>query len=418
MASERCTPEWCDLLPGVALERLAPVSPQARGDDVPQMMSALQDAQLVAAVREALRADRPVTFVVNDAHRVTATEQFLRAAFELLDAAGVVFRPRLLVAAGTHCADAGERSAHEKRAIGRHRERFHEVVWHDAHDSVNHANVGAHAVHRWMADGGLCVACGSMEPHYFAGVTGAHKTLTVGVMSAAAITANHSHAMSAAAAGLRLRGNPVHEEIIDALEAIEATGTRLLALNQVLVDGRVIAVTAGPPLTALESGVPIVRAAFGRTLTGVVDLVIARVQPPLDRDLYQADKGIKNTEAAVRDGGVMIVEAACPRGVGIDHFLATLRAARTHRDALAAVAARGYRLGDHKAVRLRALTEARGVRAALVSAHIDPGLGDVLGMTVLASRQAAAQWAALRLDGARNKGVEVVDAGNLTLEVG
>jgi nickel-dependent lactate racemase len=417
MPSAQSVPEWCELLPGVVLEKLGPAPLARRGDGVAQMRSALEGAQWVAAVRLASRDDQPVTFVVNDAHRVTATAEFLEAAFELLDAGGVAIRPRLLVAAGTHRADASERSAHERRILGRHRERFDGILWHDAYDSADHVDVGGHAAHRWMADGGLCVACGSMEPHYFAGVTGAHKTLTVGVLSAEAITANHAHAMEPSSRGLRLEGNPVHEGIIEVLAALEAAGTRLFALNQIIVDGGIAAVTAGSPLAALDEGLPIVRSAFAHVLSGPVDLIVARVRPPLDRDVYQADKGIKNTEVGVRDGGVLVVEAECPHGVGIDHFVETLRAAPTHREVLAAVAARGYRLGDHKAVRLRALTDTRGVRAALVSAHVEPALGDVLGMAIFASRRAAADWVLRELAGTASTGIEVVDAGNVTLEV-
>ena len=265
-----------------------------------------------------------------------------------------------------------------------------------------------------------------MEPHYFAGVTGAHKTLTVGVMSHDAITRNHAGAMQEAASGLRLDGNPVHEGIVEVLRAIEQAGARMLVVNQLVVGGRVSAVTAGHPLEALEAGLPAVRAAFSRRIDSQVDVLIARVEAPLDRDVYQADKGIKNTEVAVRDGGVLVVEAECPHGVGIDHFVETLRAAATHGAALQLVGERGYRLGDHKAVRLRALTDRRRVRCGLVSPNVDPELGPVLGMNVMASREQAASWVreqvaepAGRRDEAQKevRVLEVCDAGNLTLEV-
>jgi len=417
MPSEQSVPEWRDLLSGVALVRMGPTPLETRGDGMAQMRSALEDADLDTAVRAAVREDRPVTVVINDAHRVTATAEFLDALFALLDASAIEIRPRLLVAAGTHRAGASERTAHETRSLSRHRGRFDEIRWHDARNPADQVDVGGYAVHRWLADGGLCIGCGSMEPHYFAGVTGAHKTLTVGVMSEDSITANHAHAMEPSSRGLRLEGNPVHEGIVEVLVALEQAGTRLLALNQIIIEGRIAAVTAGSPLAALEDGLPIVRSAFGHVLPAPVDLVVARVAPPLDRDVYQADKGIKNTEAGVRDGGVIIVEAECPLGVGIDHFVETLRAAPTHRGVVAAIDARGYRLGDHKAVKLRALTDTRGVRVALVSPNVDPALGDVLGMAVFASRRAAADWAAGHLEGTASTAIEVLDAGNVTLEV-
>ena len=125
--------------------------------------------------------------------------------------------------------------------------RFAEIAWHDA-DAANLVRIGDFDFHRWMRGGGYFLACGSMESHYFAGVTGGHKTLTVGVMSRASIERNHAGAMSPEVAPLKLDGNPVHEGVVDAVKALERDGAHLLTLNQVIVGGRTIAATAGHPL--------------------------------------------------------------------------------------------------------------------------------------------------------------------------
>jgi len=386
----------------------------------PSWTDALAASGCVQMVGKARNERRPLTIVVNDTHRATATRPFLDALFAMLDAdggAGPAPRVRLLVAAGSHRSDADERRAHEADVCGPWRVRFEAIAWHDADDSSMLESVGSYRFHRWMTEGGCYLACGSLEPHYFAGVTGAHKTLTVGVMAREGIQANHSFAMRPEAAPLRLRGNPVHEGIVAALRALEGTGASLAVVNEVLVGGRIAALTAGHPLAALEEGLPHVRAAFTRRLRRPVDLLLASIDPPLDRDVYQADKGIKNTEVAVRDGGVLIVAAECHKGIGIDHFVELLREADTHARALAVVDARGYRLGDHKAVRLRALTDVRGVRIVLVSPHLDPALGRVLGMQVVTDLASAARWARpLLADDATAAVIE--DAGNVALEIG
>ena len=355
----------------------------------------LEEIGVGAFAVEAKAARQPLTLVVNDPHRFTDTRSFIDAVFAILDALPVVgSQPgvRLLVAAGTHESDALERSAHEERMAAPYLARFAEIEWHDGADDERLARVGEYGFHRWMAGGGFYLACGSLEPHYFAGVTGAHKTLTVGVMSRASIERNHAGAMSPDVAPMRLAGSPVHEGIVAALGALEKNGARLLCVNQVIVGGRVVAVTGGHPLAALDQGVGLVRACFAHTVDEPLDVVVARVGAPLDRDLYQADKGIKNTEAAVKDGGVLVLDAACPRGVGLDHFVEMLRAAPTYAAAIELVGRRGYRLGDHKAVRLRALTDLRGVRVAIISAAIDPATSAVLGMQVFATREKAAAW--------------------------
>jgi nickel-dependent lactate racemase len=415
---------WEELLGDLTLETLAPSPPEEPFDRVAAMRQALDGAGVVDFARDAARRGAPLTVLVNDGHRFTDTRGFFEALFELLDR-GFVRESlpvlRALVATGSHVAGAEERAAHEVAAFGPFHVRFREIAWHDSRDETHLARVGRTTLHTWMAEAGWYLACGSVEPHYFAGATGAHKTLTVGVMGLASIEANHANAMAAEARGLKLESNPVHLANLDALADLEDSGARILALNQVLVDGAVVGCAAGHPLGALGELLPLVRRAFAVTLPRPVDLVVARVLPPLDRDFYQAEKGIKNTECAVADRGVLLLEAPCPGGIGIDHFVELLRQAPTWEQAVASVEARGYRLGDHKAVRLRALTDVRGVHVGLVGGAVDPSLEDVLGVRVFADRESAASWAREVLDGvfggAACCGVLVEDAGNVTLSV-
>ena len=173
---------------------------------------------------EAKAAGQLLTIVANDTHRYTETRPFLDAVFSILDSLPVVgSQPgvRILVAAGTHKSDALERAGHEERMAAPYLTRIAEIEWHDA-DAGNLVRIGDAEFHRWMAGAGYFLACGSMEPHYFAGVTGAHKTLTVGVMSRASIEHNHAHAMSPDVAPLKLDGNPVHKGVVEAVHAWSA----------------------------------------------------------------------------------------------------------------------------------------------------------------------------------------------------
>ncbi len=413
-------PSWRQLLSGFEVREVAPSAPETRLDARVAMTEALEAAGLEDFARSAASEGRSLTLVVNDAHRFTDTKGFLDCVVAILDARLSHDRLpplRVLVATGSHIAGEAERRSHEAAMLGEHAGRVAEVAWHDARSETALRSVGNTTLNAWMAEGGFYLACGSMEPHYFAGVTGAHKTLTVGVMSMESLTANHEHALSPAARPLKLDGNPVHVGIVDALADLEDSGARLLVLNQVIVEGRIVAVTAGHPLEALGHGLPMVLECFGASLEDSVDLVIAQVEAPLDRDFYQADKGIKNTEFAVRDDGVLLLEAACTRGVGIDHFVELLRAAPTADDARTVVEERGYRLGDHKAVRLRALTDERGVRIGLISNGVPAEMADVLGIRIFPDRASALAWAREALDGEDLVAVVVHDAGNVALEV-
>lgn len=411
---------WRQLLSGFDVREVAPAAPETRLDAVTATAAALEAAGFPRFARDAASEGRSLTLVVNDNHRFTDTRSFLQAVVAVLDQrlSGERQPPlRVLVAVGSHVSGDAERAAHEAAMFGELAPRIAEVAWHDARSEGGLRLVGNTSLHVWMSEAGFYLACGSMEPHYFAGVTGAHKTLTVGVMALDSLTANHEHALSAAARPLKLDGNPVHLGIVDALADLEDSGARLLAVNQVIVDGRIVALTAGHPLEALVQGLPTVRACFSAAVEDEADLVVASVGVPLDRDFYQADKGIKNTEFAVRAGGVLLLEAECARGVGIDHFVQLLRQAPTAEAARDVVAGRGYRLGDHKAVRLRALTDERGVRIGLVSRGVPADLAGVLGVEMFPDRESAVAWARATLGDDAHSAVVVHDAGNIALEV-
>lgn len=413
-------PSWHQLLSGLAVRDVAPAAPESRLDAVSATVDALEAAAFPRFARDAASEGRSLTLVVNDNHRFTDTRSFVEAVLGVLDHRLASDRTpplRVLVATGSHVSGAAERAAHEAAMLGPHAARIAEVAWHDARNEGNLRTVGNTSLHAWMAEAGFYLACGSMEPHYFAGVTGAHKTLTVGVMAMDSLTANHEHALSPAARPLKLDGNPVHLGIVDALADLEDSGARLLAVNQVIVDGRLVALTAGHPLEALVQGLPTVRSCFSASVEDEVDLVVASVGVPLDRDFYQADKGIKNTESVVRSGGVLLLEAECARGVGIDHFVQLLKQAPTAEAARAVVEERGYRLGDHKAVRLRALTDERDVHVGLISRGVPADLAEVLGVQIFADRESAAAWARATLGDDAQSAVVVHDAGNIALEL-
>ena len=61
---------------------------------------------------------------------------------------------------------------------------------------------------------------GSVEPHYFAGWTGGRKSVLPGVCGYETIVTNHSHSLSPASLPTALEGNPIHDDMMDAVELI------------------------------------------------------------------------------------------------------------------------------------------------------------------------------------------------------
>jgi nickel-dependent lactate racemase len=337
-------------------------------------------------------------FLVNDAARTQPRHQaeVLGSLWDEFD------RPTVLVATGTHRGD-----------LARARDRLGgiDVEMHDADAAEAHVELAEGvAVDRRVAEADLVLSWGSVEPHYFGGWTGAHKTASIGILDRASITANHRNALELAARPLALEGNPVFEGIAAAVAALEE-GRRLLAINQVLdEEGRPLHSALGTWRGSLTRCLPTARRCYVRGCAPA-DLVVACVEGSLARSLYQADKGIKNTEAAVRDGGELVLVADLSEGVGPGRFVELLTAAPDHASALAHVEREGYTLGDHKAVRWRAL-EARGVKVRIAAPGLDAGAVAGAGLEVHPDLDAAmlAVSAAGRLpEDAR--GLLVQDAG-------
>ncbi len=366
----------------------------------------------VAAISERLRGAGAVTIAVNDPQRATDSPAVLAGLRDVLAAA----RCRAVVATGTHRFAAGRRQAFEQRLASAL--PLAEIAWHDCRSQGLVALAGElpWRCHPWLADGdGPVLAVGSCEPHYFAGITGAHKTVTIGCAAFEDVQANHAAALSSDSRPGRLGGNPVHEGIAAMVRTLQAR-RELLAVNLLQLGDRLVAAVSGDPLEALERIAPTVRSACFAALPSPADALVLEVTGVLGRSFYQADKGIKNSEWAVRNGGTLVLLAPCPDGVGQRDFLELLRRCPDHASAIAEVRRRSYRLGDHKAVKLRYLTDRRGVRVFLVSAGLSPPVAKLLGFRKAES--AGAALSAAGIDPGRHAVFRVADAANTCVTVG
>ena len=248
------------------------------------------------------------------------------------------------------------------------------------------------------------VGVGSVEPHWFAGLTGSYKTLSVGVLPRAEIERSHRLATSPSARPFALTGNPVHESIAATFREL-AAGRTVCGVD-LLGEHRAV----GEPLANLARLLPHARRRWGRAVRTPLAFLVAVVAPPLDRTLYQAEKGIKNSEHAVADGGAVVLDAACADGVGPGRFVELLAGG----DAAGEIAP-DYRLGDHKAVRIRAL-RARGVAMALVAPGFPADAAEACGISLVDDLEAGAAWLRSRV-AAGARGAIVEDAGHAVVHV-
>ena len=115
----------------------------------------------------------------------------------------------------------------------------------------------------------------------------------------------------------KIEGNLFHEAVT---EAARREGLRFV-LNVVQDDqGQPVAVLAGDPDEAFRRLVREARSIYEVPISGQYDVAVAGVGYPKDANIYQASRAASYLYFApvpvVRDGGMIIVPAPTPEGVG------------------------------------------------------------------------------------------------------
>ncbi|MDD4053187.1 MAG: lactate racemase domain-containing protein [candidate division Zixibacteria bacterium] len=344
-----------DIAPGDTLTEKAPA------DDFPEWSSDrfLRNLQ-AAGLTEFLRRGKPLV-VVNDAFRPTPTGKIL-AALQSYDPS---FRADFVVACGNHPKPSP--SDMESIFDGYSLPADSRLFFHDSRDRktmVPAGEIDGQTVYlnRVLFGYPSVMVIGSVEPHYFAGFTGGRKSLIPGLCDFETTRRNHALAVSPEARPLRLNGNPVAENL-DRLMGLLSL-SHLFSIQ--IVAGRnqkILDCFCGDLAASFAEAVILSEQVYSFPLEKTYDLVVAEMRPPLDRNLYQLQKGIENCVAAVRDGGTLIVVSPCREGIGNDEFYRLAERLRTPETVLAQAAAENPPLGIHKLCRIVRLSRRISVKA-------------------------------------------------------
>ena len=90
------------------------------------------------------------------------------------------------------------------------------------------------------------------------------------------------------------------------------------------IQKRIIKVVAGDVTQAHREGAEYIRRIYGVEIKELADIVITSPGGfPKDINLYQAHKAMQNALPAGKKGGIIIVVAQCPEGLGESHFAQT-----------------------------------------------------------------------------------------------
>jgi nickel-dependent lactate racemase len=206
-----------------------------------------------------------------------------------------------------------------------------QVSDHDCHDKSTHflagTSRGGNKIHlnKKVAEAELVILTGSVGLHYFAGFRGGRKAVLPGVASFDTICANHRLTLRAGEGfhpkcrNASLDGNPVHEEMVEALGMIPPT----FVLNTMTdAAGNILRVFAGDVGKAHLAGCEALMRDVTVKVPGKADCVIVSCGGyPRDSTMVQSHKAIDNMAPVLKDGKPMVLLAENSHGMGSDELL-------------------------------------------------------------------------------------------------
>ncbi len=320
------------------------------GDETEVIRQALASPHGYESLREFLKDARDVLFIVNDPTRPTPTSRVLQLIQD--DIAG--HKVSFIVATGIHRKPTDEEYVQifGEKLYAKYKDC---IFVHDARKSEDMVFLGTSKngtemkVNKLGVEAHKIVIITSVEPHYFAGYTGGRKSFLPGIASYETITQNHKLALKREACALKLEGNPVHEDMIDALSTVKK---EIFVINTVLdKNHRIYAAAAGDIYKSFEAAVAKANDVFVAKIPEKADIVVSVAKFPSDIDLYQAQKGIDNAKHALKEGGILILVSKCRTGIGEDSFVKLLSSASSPQDALDRIEKK-FVVGYHKAAKM------------------------------------------------------------------
>ncbi|MEM2838600.1 MAG: nickel-dependent lactate racemase [Thermoplasmata archaeon] len=316
------------------------------GNEMEILRKAIDNPINSPGLEEFLKGKKNIVLVANDATRPTPTSRIMEIIYPVLKDKNF----KILIATGSHRAPTEEEY---EFIFGKLYPRIKDrVVVHDAKKSecvsIGRTRHGTEmCLNKLVTDADAIIPIGSVEPHYFAGYTGGRKSLLPGVASYDTITANHKLAISQQAQALKLKGNPVAEEMDDA----EALFLKLNIFSIMTVldsNHRTYAAAAGNLRDSFQALTKKADEVFCVPIKRQAEIVVTVATEPTDIDLYQSQKALDNGKYAMKEGGIIILVSACRSGIGSQTFLDLLGSEKTCQAVIEKLN-REYKLGYHKA---------------------------------------------------------------------
>jgi nickel-dependent lactate racemase len=366
------------------------------------------------SIGEFIKGGKSVLVITNDATRPTPTSSMLGVLLPALEkAAPDCFS--LLVATGAHRAPTEEEYRQILGALYAKLRPY--CTAHDARCDADMVDLGITRngtpvlLNKRIFEADRIIVTGSVEPHYFAGFTGGRKAFLPGLAAFKTIENNHKLALLSGAHSLALEGNPVHEDIMEALPLIKVPVFSLMTvLNK---EQKIAAAFSGGLVSSFNAAAETAKKIFCVTIPAKADIVVSIAKFPMDIDLYQSQKAIDNGALALKDGGILILVSSCRDGIGSESYANLLAQASSPQDAINYIYS-GYKLGYHKAAKIAEV--AARVKIVLVSQLEERRLGSMFIEKAVSLQEAMDNaLSALRARGIAKPGIIIVPDGCVTV---
>jgi nickel-dependent lactate racemase len=260
-----------------------------------------------------------VAIAVNDYTRPTPLRSVIPPLLDALNARGVDdSRVRVVVALGTHRPMSREEF---RRQAGEQVLRRVGFINPDIDDPqrLRFFGIAASGAEVWVnrdyAEADFKIAVGTILPHGAVGFSGGAKLIYPGIAGRKTVESFHVAANSDPENRTGRLDSPIRAEIE---KLVELVGLDLMINLVVDAQGEVCGLTAGHYIDSHRRAVPLARGLYGLPISRPSSVLVAG-SAPADLDFWQAAKGIFNCQAAVEDGGWLILAAPCPEGIPAEH---------------------------------------------------------------------------------------------------
>jgi nickel-dependent lactate racemase len=232
------------------------------------------------------------------------------------------------------------------------------------------------------------------------GFSGGVKTAAIGLGGRDTINQNHARMLDPRSDLACYEDNPARQDV-------EEVGRMMgvhFALNAIISENKqIVRVLAGEPQEVMRQGIPFVLEIYRVAVTAPFDLLITSPGGhPKDINLYQAQKALGHAARITREGGTIILVAACPEGTGSRGYEDWVTGMASHQAVLERFQREGFRIGPHKAFQI---ARDAAPRRVIMVTQMMPELVQKLLLTPCATIEAALEIAFRSLNPAARIGI-------------